>query len=59
MTKKRIIEILANSNWDQLQSLNSEELKELHKFLALKNSEVNFILKGRALSKHRHSSLHE
>lgn len=59
MTIERIVEILTNSSSKQLQTLDSEELKELREFLKIKDSEIHFILKGRAIAKSRHSSFGE
>ena len=59
MTVERITEILTNSSSKQLQSLDSEELKELRDYLDIKKSEIHFILKGRAIAKSRYSSFKE
>lgn len=59
MTIERIVEILTNSSSKQLQTLDSEELKELREFLKIKDSKIHFILKGRAIAKSRHSLFEE
>ena len=56
---ERIVEILTNSSSKQLQTLDSEELKELRESLKIKDSEIHFILKGRAIAKSRHSLFEE
>ena len=57
MTPERIMNILVNAGPSYLQTLSSQELKEIDEFLRIKDSEINFILKNRSTVKLRFSSL--
>ena len=57
MTPERIMNILVNAGPSYLQTLSSQELKEIDEFLRIKDSEINFILKNRSTVRLRFSSL--
>lgn len=56
MTTEKLTNLLLNSNPKDLQSMTSEDLKELREFLDTKSTEITWILKGRAKSKSHFSN---
>ena len=55
MTLEKLANCLINSSTKDLQALSSDELKELREFMQTKTTEINWILKGRAIAKSKHS----
>ena len=51
MTTEKMADLLMSSSPKDLQSMTSEDLKELREFLDTKSTEISWILKGRAKAK--------
>ena len=51
MTTEELANYLINSSTKDLQSMSSEELKELREFMQTKTAEIGWILKGRAIAR--------
>lgn len=55
MTTFELANKLINSSTKNFQSMSNEELKEIREFMLTKTNEINWILKGRAIARAKHS----